>query len=52
MKKSCGNCGRSDKYCICVVCEDGNMVVCQYKGKHVKKEDCCEDWKPEVSTHD
>ncbi len=49
MKKSCGNCGRSDKYCICVVCEDGNMVVCQYKGKHVEKEDCCEDWKPEVS---
>ncbi len=28
--------------CICVVCEEGNTVVCKLKSKHMKKDDTCE----------
>jgi len=40
-KRECCNCKWHDD-CICVVCEDGLMVVCRLKHKHMNKNDFCE----------
>ena len=36
----CGECKHSDN-CICVVCEDGETVVCLKEHKHVLKNHFC-----------
>lgn len=42
MVKCCENCKHADRYCICVVCEENDTVVCNIKGKHTLKADVCE----------
>ena len=37
----CKNCKWHDD-CICVVCEEGNTVVCMIKHKHMQKNDSCD----------
>ena len=44
MDKCCNNCKYADRYCICVVCEDGKYVVCNKKGKHMLKTDLCDKY--------
>lgn len=42
---TCDNCVHHDD-CICVVCEEGNTVVCNILGKHVNKNHTCKYAKP------
>ena len=42
---TCGNCTHHDD-CICVVCEEGNTVVCNLQHKHVDKNHTCKRAKP------
>ena len=39
-EKSCENCVHHDD-CICVVCEEGNTVVCDILQKHVSRKHSC-----------
>ena len=37
----CGKC-KWHENCICVVCEEGNTVVCTKRHKHMQKDDSCD----------
>ena len=43
-KYSCENC-KFHEDCICVVCEDGNTVVCTKQHRHVDRHGTCKHFK-------